>query len=169
MKRNPFQSAGMYIKYNKANNAKVKAPLWCRNICSEALLVPPRMQLFSAQCCHPESVSVKPLLGRQKLPSQIFPWLRRNASRNDFNTQVLFWRSSSAIWPWRRGQVKLRGSGPADSWGGGVWCRYPRRWLSLAHCKLPSPLTLQITTAPFSPGGPGSGYRDGGGDTDLGQ
>lgn len=41
----------------------------------------------------------------------------------------------------------------------------PRRWLSFAHCNLPSPLTLQIITAPLKPLGPGSGLgcRDGGG------
>lgn len=46
----------------------------------------------------------------------------------------------------------------------------PCRWLSFAHCNLPSPLTLQIITAPLKPLGPGSGlgYGDGGeGDTEL--
>lgn len=39
----------------------------------------------------------------------------------------------------------------------------PCHWLSFAHCNLPSPLTLQIITAPLKPLGPGSGlgYGDG--------
>lgn len=39
----------------------------------------------------------------------------------------------------------------------------PRRWLSFAHCNLPSSLTLQIITAALKPLRPGSrlDYRDG--------
>lgn len=74
-------------------------------------------------------------------------------------------RAGEAVWArfcwgfmkwWERGVMALFG---------------PCCWLSFAHCKLLSPLTLQIITAPLKPLGPSSGfgYGDGGGDTALGQ
>lgn len=132
-------------------------------------------QRFSAQCCHQESISVTPQPGcccflSQKRSSALKnKVLSKKFQEIALGENVLYGRRKRAlmslqrsepdhiIQACRRGQVKPRGSAFSDSWSDRVWCHYPHCWHCFAHCKLPSPLTLQITTAPFRPGGPGSG------------
>lgn len=136
-------------------------------------------QLFSAQCCHQESISATPQPGccflsqkhcsalKNKVLSKKFQEiaLGENALYGKRKRTLMSLQRSEPdhiIHACRRGQAKPRGSAFSDSWSDRVWCHYPHRWHCFAHCKLPSPLTLQITTAPFRPEGPGPGCRDGG-------
>lgn len=121
----------------------------------------PTMQPCAAQCCHQESISVKPqpTTTSMKKYSMAAPLTR--AVRVRVSTQM-FCSDGALQRPDPDRPALTSGAGGAT----GV-CFFFFAVHEVAGCgaiTLTSPLTLQITTAPFNPGGPGSGYKGGGGD-----